>query len=235
MVDTPVASISGVISRLSLPAPLIIVSQGPHSLGLGVSQVFVTPSISRLLCSSLDTAGVSVFSVDQFHRTQLVWPAIVVISGSQYFFSRLQCHLQAHSGMIWSHEQLFCGSHYQQCSKRLGEVSHFCRASNLKSVQFRHSAYGGATNAIHLVAFSPSLASAWKSFRHPPNVCRSICHAWNPAAQCPGRVCLEVPLAETTTFPKPLFWNKSLRVKGLLHACHTFQAWVPNSSVFGPR
>lgn len=238
--EAPVKSITGIISQLSLPAPLIIVAQGwpsawlvAKSLGLGVAQMFVTPGVLKIVGSSLESSGVSVYNLDRFHRAQLVWPAVVVVSGTQSFYKRLQCRLLSHSDVIWSHEQVFRGSHYQQCSKRLGEVSRFCRASNLKSVSFRHSAYGGATNAIHLVAFSPSLAAHWINFHHPPNVSRSIRHSWNPVAKCVLRVCQDVPSVRPSTFPKPLFWDNSLRVEGLAHVCNTGLP-VIGPSVFKP-
>lgn len=136
-----VSSFSGTVSRVSLPAPLIIVSQSwpsalivAHSLGLSVGQVFLKDTVLPYFREVLEHLSVKALNLSHFHRVPLAWPAVVVILGSQAFFQQHQLRLQDYTNVIWLFEQWFMGCRYQQCRKRLCEVSRFCRSINMTTV-----------------------------------------------------------------------------------------------------
>jgi hypothetical protein len=106
--------ISGELSPISLPSPLLIVAQHwpsafvvASSLGLPVCQLFVNPRFKTLASSICHDLCIQIFDVDQIHQAVLPVRAVCMVSGSVDFFTKVRVWLQDYSEVIWSFEQSF--------------------------------------------------------------------------------------------------------------------------------
>lgn len=113
--------ISGVMSSISLPHPLCLVSQYwptayvvAVSLGLLVDVLFVHPRFCPFAESICGDSSVSFFNVDQLHHVSLPAQAVCVVSGSMEFFGKIRRLLSDYRFVIWSFEQPFRGSSHQK-------------------------------------------------------------------------------------------------------------------------
>jgi hypothetical protein len=121
----------------------------------------------------------------------------------------------------------FFGVKFTTWIKDLKTASRLSREWGLTPVHFQHADYGGATNAIHMIAFGSSFGFDDHPFRHPPNVCRSIRHFWKPAESIPVKVCSGFPVV-SGDHKRPLIHKGVLRVEGL------FPVSFPCTEVCGP-
>lgn len=94
----------------SWPSALIVAK----SLGLLVAQVFLKETVIHYFGEVLRSLSVEALDLVHFSRVALVWPAVVVILGSQAYFERHRLRLRAYTDMIWLFEQRFMGCHYQR-------------------------------------------------------------------------------------------------------------------------
>lgn len=103
-----------------------------------------------------------------------------------------------------------------------------CLRCGLQPVQFRHSDYGGATNAVHVVGFSTDFGVSATTFLHPRHVSRAIRHFWKPAVELahPLKLCSIPPVVGDHS--SVLKIKDSLRIEGLLPVSY------PCNSVCGP-
>jgi hypothetical protein len=186
------------VSSLSVPAPLVIIAQHwpsalvvAGSLGIPLAAVFVNPRFISFISVLVPPAIVVRPVTDIFTSS---WPvhSVVIVSGTLKFFSSLRPRLVNHGSYLWLFEQKFRNVSYKVWSRDLGVVARRCGSWDLTPVLFRHCHYGGATNASHLVAFTPNIWSG-DQYPHPPNVPRSISHFWNVAADVRVRVCSPQP------------------------------------------
>eukprot|EP00804_Cyclotella_cryptica_P022757 CCRYP_004988-RA/>CCRYP_004988-RA protein AED:0.68 eAED:0.37 QI:0/-1/0/1/-1/1/1/0/432 len=116
---------------------------------------------------------------------------------------------------MWIMQRSVRGLSFKHGQHLMNQAVGACAHLDLSPVIFRHSDYGGATNAAHVIAFSRSF-DIWPShFKRPPNVPRSIRHFWKLAASIPAKPCSILPTV-SLDHTRPITSNGLLRVEGLL-------------------
>lgn len=198
-----------------------------------MAAAYINPRFVKYVSTQAAAQSVTLLHLDAVYQDALPYPGIVFVSGSVEFFQSLQPSLAAYSQVIWSFEQVFRDKSYSAWKKTLAQVTKKCYEWSLHPVSFPHHKYGGATNAVHLVAFSSAVGGDWANYTHPPNVARSISHSWNPAAKCRLISCADSPPSVSGPVPKVITFNNLLRVEGLLSVRAPF-GLVCGPSVFKP-
>lgn len=227
--------VGGVLGVLRLPMPLVIVAEGwssplvtALSLNLPVAALFGKSEVLSPLQSHLDAAKISILPLISLSSVRLPYPRIVVISGSDTFLLKLRRLFGDESHLIWFCDQNLVGIAPSTAKRQLFLKSRACTTLCLTPVYYPHRTYGGATTAVHLVAYSAGFGHNWNSFKHPPDVARSIAHAWSPAAKVRFRLCQKGLEPLSGAHHKVLWSDKAVRIEGLL------PIWAPNSYFIGP-
>jgi hypothetical protein len=192
--------------------------------------MFLRPRIRRLYSEVLTRSTVPVRDVTEatsFGAFGSSGDVIVVVSGPPTFFRNFSSVLKSHSRVIWINQEPFFGLSHQSYLRKLRAAETTALECGLSPIRFRHADYGGATDAIHSVAFSIDFGYSSESFVHPPNVQRTIKHFWKPAEPGSHKLCRDVPLV-VSDHNRPLKFKGYLRVEGL------FQVSTPFISVVGP-
>ena len=226
--------IGGKLSPISPPSSLIVVAQHwpgalivALSLGIAVERAFINPRLQSWLQLYLDAKGQQVWPLDSVFTSPLHPASFVIISGTVGFLERLRGWLGGHSAILFLHEQDFHGVSFHVWDRKLKKDASVARKWGLHPVFFPHTAYGGATNAIHMVAFGPGSGLDVTSFQHPPNVARAVRHFWQSAARVPMTV-ISDPLPPPAHTGRVLFHNGGYRFEGLLSISN------PTGNFYGP-
>ena len=177
LASEPIRLISGTLSPLSLPLPLVLVAQGWCNavvvsilLNIPLDSVYFEPSLLPFLETILGGRHVNFCPLEDVYSADIPCPAFIVISGTIDFFSKLQRVIRDRSTVIWIMQQSFFGVKPRYFQNRVNQAASFSRSVGLHPVKFFHRMYGGATNALHLISFGTAFGFQDREFVHPPNV-----------------------------------------------------------------
>ena len=201
-------------------------------LGLPLLVVFIDAKLLKFIALFLVNHNVPVYVLANVSSVDLPCPAVVVVSGDADFFARVRGRFKSHEFVMWILQQPFRGVPFWHWRSIISAVTRRCSRWDLLPIKFRHNAYGGATNASHVIAFSAAFGVSSDSFVHPPNVTRTLRHFRKPADNSFVRPCRSLPAVDINC-NKPIVSEGLLRLEGLLPVS-TPHVEVCGPSVFHP-
>ena len=147
---------------------------------------------------------INVYVLANVYKVDLLFPAMVVVSGSAKFYDHLRVRLNLYDHVMSICQQSFRGVPFKGWHKTIAACKKRCKQWQLSPILFFHNAYGGATNAAHLIRFTESFGLTSSEFDHPPNVARTLRHFWKPSDPSPVKFCLQPPEVQIN-YNSPLY------------------------------
>jgi hypothetical protein len=133
-------------------------------LDLLVLAVFIEAKLFKFISPLLQGKDVTVYVLANVYTVELLFPAMVVVSGSDRFYDHLRGQLRHFDHLMWIFQWPFRGTPFKHWRKAIAASVKLCTWWSLTPIVFFHNAYGGATDAAHLIEFTPAFGLVVSEF-----------------------------------------------------------------------